>query len=160
MSSLRRNGTSPLYIWEGEVQKALVPSLSSHHGHSHLQRRFFVFVFFPFQYFYLLIYFLAVMGLRCSLGLSLVAASGGYSLAAVRRLVIAVASRCGAWALGHLGQWLRLPGSRAQAQLRRLGFVAPWQVASSQIRDRTYVPCFDRWVLYYWVTRQACRGGF
>ena len=60
--------------------------------------------FFPFQYFYLLIYFLAVLGLRCSLGFSLVAASGGHSLAAVRRLVIAVGSRCGAWTLGHLGQ--------------------------------------------------------
>ena len=36
-------------------------------------------------------------------GLSLVAASRGYSLVAVRRLLMAVASRCGARAVGLLG---------------------------------------------------------
>ena len=37
-------------------------------------------------------------------GLSLVAASGGgHSLVALRERLIAMASRCGAWFLGHLG---------------------------------------------------------
>ena len=36
--------------------------------------------------------FLAVLGLWCLTGFSLVAASGGYSLVAVRRLLFAVAS--------------------------------------------------------------------
>ena len=62
----------------------------------------------------LLIYlFLAVLGLRCCTGISLLAASGGYSLVAMLRLLIAVASlvaevlgylgfsSCGSWALEH-----------------------------------------------------------
>ena len=48
--------------------------------------------------------FLAVPGLRCLEGFSLVAAGGGYSLAVVCWLLIAVAlSCCGARALGHSG---------------------------------------------------------
>ena len=39
-----------------------------------------------------IIYFLAVLGLRCCTGFSLVAASGGSSLVVVRGLLIAVAS--------------------------------------------------------------------
>ena len=47
---------------------------------------------------------LAVLSLHCCLGFSLVVASGYYSLVAVHRLLIVVASLCcGAWALGHLG---------------------------------------------------------
>ena len=62
----------------------------------------------------LLIYlFLAVLGLHCCTGISLLAASGGYSLVAMLRLLIAVASlvaevlgylgssSCGSWALEH-----------------------------------------------------------
>ena len=45
-----------------------------------------------FTSFYLFILFLAVLGLHCYVGFSLVAASGGYSLAAVHRFLIAVAS--------------------------------------------------------------------
>ena len=59
--------------------------------------------------------FLAVLSLHCCTGFSLVAASGGPSLVAVRRLLIAVASpfsehglqgstgfsSCGSWALEH-----------------------------------------------------------
>ena len=47
------------------------------------------FCFFFKQKFYL---FLAVLGLFCCVGFSLVAASGGYSPVAVLRLLIAVAS--------------------------------------------------------------------
>ena len=39
-------------------------------------------------------------GLRSCRGFSLVVASGGYSLVAVRGLLITVASHCRAWALG------------------------------------------------------------
>ena len=64
--------------------------------------------------------FLAVLGLRCCVDFSLVSESKGYSLVAVFRLLLAVASLCrGAWALGHSGfsscstwvQQLWLPGS-------------------------------------------------
>ena len=55
-------------------------------------------------FFYL---FLAVLGLRCCMQPSLAVASGeskGYSLVAVCKLLIAVASFVGgAWALGHTG---------------------------------------------------------
>ena len=51
----------------------------------------------------LLIYlFLAVLGLHCCTGISLLAASGGYSLVAMLRLLIAVASLV-AEVLGYLG---------------------------------------------------------
>ena len=68
--------------------------------------------------------FLTVLGLRCSAGFSLVAASGGYSPAAGCRLLTAVASCCRAQALGwadfsSCGTWaqqLWFLGSRAQAQ--------------------------------------------
>ena len=40
----------------------------------------------------MLFIFLHVLGLRCCMGFSLVAASGGYSLVAMHRLLIAVAS--------------------------------------------------------------------
>ena len=46
---------------------------------------------------------LAVLGLCCCAGLSLVVASGGYSLAAVCRLLIAVASLLVEHRLGALG---------------------------------------------------------
>ena len=58
--------------------------------------------------------FLAVLGFCCCSGFSLVAASGSYSLVAVRGLLIAVASRCRTQALGHMGSVDEAPGSRAQ----------------------------------------------
>ena len=58
---------------------------------------------------------------------------------------------CGAWA-----PWLWLLGCGAQAQkLCRVGLVAPQQVGSSQIRDRTGVSCTGRRVLYHGATRKA-----
>ena len=102
--------------------------------------------------------FLAVLGLRCHGDFSLVAVIQGYSLAAVHRFLIAVGSlllntgsrctgfsSCGTWA-----QQLWFPGSRVQAQqLWRTGLVAPWQVGSSWIRDRTRVSCIGRQILYH-----------
>ena len=46
---------------------------------------------------------LAVLGLCCCVGFSLVAASRVYSLGAVHELLTAVASCCRAQALGHMG---------------------------------------------------------
>ena len=55
---------------------------------------FFIYFYFYFFIFlnFLLFIFLAVLGLYCFVGFSLVAASGGYSLVGVHRLLIAVAS--------------------------------------------------------------------
>ena len=53
----------------------------------------------------------AVQDLCCYTSFHLVDASGGYSLVVVHRLLIAVASRCRAWALGCSG--FRSCGSRA-----------------------------------------------
>ena len=47
--------------------------------------------------------FLAALGLQCCTCFSLVVASGGYSVVAVCRLLIAVASSCRTQALGHAG---------------------------------------------------------
>ena len=54
-------------------------------------------------------------------------------------------STCGVWA-----QYLWHVGSRAHAQwLWCTGLAALWHVGSSQIRDRTHVPCTDRQILYH-----------
>ena len=86
--------------------------------------------------------FLAVLGLCCCAGFSLVAESGGYSLAAVQGLLPAVTSlvaECGLQACGLQCLWL--PGSRVWAQqLWHMGLVAPQHVGSSWIRDWSYVP--------------------
>ena len=109
--------------------------------------------------FYLL---LAVLGLCCCACFFLVEESEGYSVVVVGRLLIAVASRCGAWAWGHVGfsscgTWalsLQIPGSRAQAkQLWCMGLVALHHVGSSQIQDWTHVSCVSRRILYHWATR-------
>ena len=75
-------------------------------------------------------------------GLSLVAASGGSSLV-VYRLLIAVASHCRAWALGHVlsncGPWVYLPHGK---------------VESSWSRDQTHVPFTGRRIPNYWTTRE------
>ena len=53
--------------------------------------------------FILNLFILAVLGLRCCMGFSLVLESRGYSLVAVNALLIAVASQCGAQAPGCTG---------------------------------------------------------
>ena len=85
-------------------------------------------------------------------GLSLVAASGGYSLL---------------WCAGFSLQWLLLlqsTGSRCTGfsscvrwaqQLWRTGLVAPRHVGSSPTRDRTRVPCIGRWILNHCTTREV-----
>ena len=72
---------------------------------------------------------MAVLGLCCYVGFSLVELYGGYSLVPVLGFLTAVASLV--------------------AEPKCLGSVAPWHVGSSQIRDRTCVSCIGRRILYY-----------
>ena len=80
--------------------------------------------------------FLAVLRLRCCMGLSLTPVSRSCSAAAMHGLPRAVASL----AVGHRLsgrdlRWSWLLGSRAQAQeLWYACLVAPWHVGSSRIR--------------------------
>ena len=61
--------------------------------------------------------FLAVMGVCCYTGFSLAEVGGSYSLVAVHRLLIAMASLVAEHTLeGVWTQCLGLPGSRARAQ--------------------------------------------
>ena len=39
--------------------------------------------------------------------------------------------------------------------LQCMGLVTPQHVGSSRTRDRTCVPCVDRWILNHWTTREA-----
>ena len=77
--------------------------------------------------------------------LSLVAASGGYSLAAVRMLLTAVACLVAE-------HWLEAHGLQ---QLWCTGLVALRHVESSQTRDQACVPCFGRQVLDHWTTKEV-----
>ena len=66
---------------------------------------FFLKNFPSFEFMYLLC--VSVLGLHCCTGFSLVVVNGGYSLTAMRRLLlIVVTSRCRAWTLGHGLQYL------------------------------------------------------
>ena len=89
-----------------------------------------------FQCFFLkkiFIYLLAVLGLHCCAGFSLVVVRG-FSL---QRLLL-----------------LRSRGSREQAQqLWCMGLVAPRHVGSSQTGYRTCVSCIGRQVRYHWATK-------
>ena len=78
-------------------------------------------------------------------GLSLVAASGGYSLVSVCELLIPVAS----FAVEHR-LWVH-----GLQQLCYAGFVALWHVESFQSRDRTQVLCIGKWILIHYTTRRV-----
>ena len=80
-------------------------------------------------------------------GFSLVATSGGYSLAAVLRLPTLCLLL---WGAGSRA--LRL--QQLQHMWRR-GSVAPRRVQSSWTRDQTYVSHIGRRILYHWVNRGA-----
>ena len=83
-------------------------------------------------FYFLFIYrkcFLAALGFHCCESFSLVVASRGYSLVAVHRFLVAMASL------------ILVGGSRMQAQeLLYLGLVAPRHVGSFWTRDRTACP--------------------
>ena len=118
---------------------------------------FYKFILFYF-YFWLCWVFVAARGL------SLVAASVGYSSLqcvgfSLRWLLLlrSTGSRCTSFSsCGTQAQQLWLTGSRAQAQqLWRTGLVAPQHVGSSWTRARTRVPCIGRWILNCCATREA-----
>ena len=94
-----------------------------------------------------------MLGSHCCTGFSLVAKSRGYSLVAACGHLIVVA---------FLVAEHRLPcapasvvgGTRSQ-QLGSMGLVSLWHVGSSQTKNQTLVSHLSRWLLYYWVTREA-----
>ena len=103
-------------------------------------------IYFIYTYFWLCWIFVAARGL------SLVAASEGYS-----------SLQCVGFSLPWL-LLLRSTSSRragfsscgTQAQmLWHTGLVAPQRVGSSQTRDRTHVPCIGRRILNHCATREA-----
>ena len=101
--------------------------------------------------------FMAVLGLHCCTGFSLVVASGGYFFVVLLELLTEVASLVAKPGSGVHGlQELWFPDSRAQAQwLWYMGLIAPRCVGSSPTGDRTRVSCIDRWILYHGTTREA-----
>ena len=91
-----------------------------------------------------------MLGFCCFEGFSLVAVSGGYSVA-VPGLLIAMASLVsghGLW--GMQASAVAAPGSGALAQhLWHTGLVALKHVGPSQPRDQTCVSCTDRQIVYH-----------
>lgn len=92
-------------------------------------------------------------------GLSLFAVSWGYSLVAMQRLLVAVASLV--WSTGsrvHGLQQLWLMGSRT-CRLSSHSPRAKWSHGmwdlNSQTRDQTGVPCMGRQILNHWTTREV-----
>ena len=99
-----------------------------------------------FFFFCIIIYlFLAMLGLPCCSGFSLVAEDRGYSLVLLGRLLIV-------WLLLSWSTGFRAP--RLQSSWLR-GLVAVWRVGSSLIRDGTCVPCMGMQILYHRGTREA-----
>ena len=90
-------------------------------------------------YFFL---FMAVLGLCHCTGFAPIAASGGYSLAVVLRLLFAVASLAAEHGLQGAGVGLSSCGSQAlEHRLNSCGLVVPKPGGSSRTRDRTPVSC-------------------
>ena len=124
----------------------------------HIRDSFFKIFIYLFMYFWLLWFFAAACGL------SLVAASRGYSSLwcacfSLRWLLLlrSMGSRhmgfssCGSWA-----QQLWLVCSRAQAQqLWCTGLAAPRHVGSSQTRAQTRVPCIGKRIPNHCATREV-----
>ena len=145
-------------IHTGNSLKLILPSLSWGSLHLpvllHLHHFLFfkkIILFHLFIFIYLVLFCLPwVFIAPC--GLSLVAASGGYS---------------SLWCAGFSLSWLLLLRSmgsrhvgfsscstRAQ-QLWLTGLVAPRHVGASRTRDRTHVPCIDSWIFNHCVTRKV-----
>ena len=99
----------------------------------------------------------------CWHGLSLVAASGGYSLLqcvglSLRWLLLwSMGSRCAAFSSCSPRAWyLQLSTLEPRAQeLWHVGLVAQWHVESSQTRDLTHVSYIGRWIPICCVTREV-----
>ena len=130
------------------------------------KKRILIIIFFFYKFIILFFYFWLCWVFVAVCGLSLVAASGGYSSLrcagfSLRWLLLLWStgsrrmgfSSCGTWA-----QQLWLTGSRAQAQqLWRTSPAAPRHVGSSRTRARTRVPCIGRRIPNHCATREAQR---
>ena len=77
-------------------------------------------------------------------GLSLAAASRGQLFAAVRGLLIVVASLADHRLQAHGLRWLWY-----------VGLVVLRHVESSQTREQTHIPCTGRWILIHCTTREV-----
>ena len=117
-------------------------------------------------------FFLGCVGSSSLCGLSLVAASGGYSSLwcvgfSLPCLLCCGTQALGTWAsvvtargLGSCGMWaleragFSSCGTQAQ-QLWCTGLVAPRHVGSSQTRDRTHVRCIGRRILNHCATTEV-----
>ena len=121
-------------------------------------------LFFSPQFIYLFIYFWLCWVFVAAHRLSLVAASGGYSL--LRCTGFSLQWLLLLWSMGSRRtgfsscstqpQQLQLAGSRAQAQqLGCTGLVAPRHVGSSRNRARPRVPCLGRRILNQCATRET-----
>ena len=66
------------------------------------------------------------------------------------------------WCEGYSWWWLPLwlvdSGAHGLQQLRNMGLVALQCVGSSWTRNRTCVPCIDRWMLNHWTTEEALQA--
>ena len=96
--------------------------------------------------------FSAVLGLRCSAGFSLVAASGGCSRAVGCGSLIAAASLGAEPKLWSTWFPEAVAPGRSGAQASQLwlsGLDSPWHMGSSWTRDHTLVSCVGRQVLYH-----------
>ena len=109
---------------------------------------YFIFInlFILFIYFWLRWVFVAVCGL------SLVAASGGYS--SLRCMGFSLCWLLLLWSTGSRHTGFSSCGTRAQ-QLWCRGLVAPRHVGSSWTTARTCIPCIGRWILYHCTTREV-----
>ena len=99
-----------------------------------------------------IILFLAVLGLLCSEGFSLVLVSEGYSLGAVFGLLIVVASPVTKHGLqGPQLSVGAIPGwwSAGSVLVSHVFGCSTQHVGSSQIRDGACVSCIRRWILYH-----------
>ena len=87
-----------------------------------------------------------MLGLCCCTSFSLVVASGGCSLVEVHWLLFSVASLAGAQAMGL---WVLVVVALRLESTGSVVLVHRWHVGSSRIRDRTFVPCTGRRILYH-----------
>ena len=99
--------------------------------------------------FYFMIYF-GCAGSSLLLAGFFSCSNGGYSLAAVRGLLIAGPSHCGSFS--HRGAWV-LEGSGSV--LGRMDLVARRHVGPSRTKERTCVPCIGWWTLNCQTTREV-----
>ena len=130
---------------------------------SHFKQIFGGFFVFFLNYYYLFYFWLHWVFFAAH-GLSLVAASGGYSSLwcagfSLWWLLLLQSTGCRRAGFSSCGTWaqqLWLASSRVQAQyLWRTGLVALRHVGSSWTRARTRVPCIGRWILTHCATREA-----